>query len=333
MNAKTPRTPRNAEERFLSLLSWRFLLGFLGVLAFISLSSSAHAETWLRATTQPIWGHADGIRVGLHPLRGPRGLLRVYAPYLRNEDNHVINFIAVEPIVAGETKRALSELEHSKLDDKQGKRMWARNVGKDVVIEDGIERFVTYVEVEPFDNGAHVYLRIAFRADRNDEFAITTFAHDDSNPLDFCILTATMGNYARLRRLWLDARFANAHQLWPNFTGDGFAPHATFKLADIGVTSDGQPIVTAECDEGQPNNAEYAPGTRPHWKYTGEPARQYWRCETPHPALQVQVNGRYVYWKSNTPIPGGVAFENFEMVAPFKQGQQFTFGVEPVKEK
>lgn len=35
---------------------------------------------------QPIWGHANGLRVGLYPMRGPRGLLRLYAPHLGYPD-------------------------------------------------------------------------------------------------------------------------------------------------------------------------------------------------------------------------------------------------------
>jgi hypothetical protein len=306
------------------------------VLVLLTFACFARAHDWLRpSTTQPsppLWGHTDGIRVGLHPLRGPRGLLRVYAPYLRNENDHVINFIAVEPIAAGGKDRGLSELEHSKLDDAQGKRMWARHEHGEIVNKDGVERLVTYVEVEPFDNGAHVYLRLTFRADRKDEGAIVVFTHDDSKPLDRCILTATMGNYARLRKLRLEDRIVRAEELWSGYTGDGFTPHATFDLARLQRTEQGHAIATVEPNEANPLEATYAPGTRAHWRYTGKVARQYWRCEDPDPALQVKVNGRYVYWKSRAPIPGGVAFENFEMVAPFKQGQEFIFGVEPVEE-
>jgi hypothetical protein len=28
-------------------------------------------------------------------------------------------------------------------------------------------------------------------------------------------------------------------------------------------------------------------------------------------------------------IPGGISFENFEMVSPFRQGEEFIFRVEP----
>src|SRR5690606_32184044 len=66
---------------------------------------------------EPRWGHAEGLQVGLSPLPGPRGLLRVYTPYLDQPRERMINFVAVEPVPAGETTRGFSELEHSALDD------------------------------------------------------------------------------------------------------------------------------------------------------------------------------------------------------------------------
>ncbi len=49
----------------------------------------------------------------------------------------------------------------------------------------------------------------------------------------------------------------------------------------------------------------------------------------PRDTLHVRVNGRAKYWASKSPIPGGVSFENFEMVDEFKSGQEFWFGVKP----
>jgi hypothetical protein len=70
---------------------------------------------WLRAAdaapAEPRWGFADGLQVGLHPLRGPRGLLRIYAPYLGHPRDRLLNFIAIEPIPQGATERGYSELE------------------------------------------------------------------------------------------------------------------------------------------------------------------------------------------------------------------------------
>jgi hypothetical protein len=89
-------------------------------------------------------------------------------------------------------------------------------------------------------------------------------------------------------------------------------------------------MVWATPDEPDPAAVDLAPGTRPHWRYVGKPATQYWRVPDPDPKLTVQVNGRYTYWASRgKPIPGGIAFENFEMVSPFRDGAEFVFGVIP----
>ena len=43
------------------------------------------------------------------------------------------------------------------------------------------------------------------------------------------------------------------------------------------------------------------------------------------------VSGRYCYWASEAPIPGGISYENFELLEPFRQGATFVFGIEPVE--
>lgn len=310
--------------------------------------AAAASGKWLRpgasGQTSPIWGHADGLSVGLSPLPGPRGLLRIYAPYIGdNREGHVFNFLAIEPIVQGNSARGLSELETSQLDGRPGKWFWsvddphdttplkdAKPVSGWTETHDGVDFLHVWIQVEPFDNGAHVYLRLTFRSDRPHEVGVATFAHADSRPLDRCIVTATMGNYARLRRLQLADRTVNAHELWPDYRGDAFTPHARFPLHELLRTPEGDVLVVATPDETSPENAEYAPGTRLHWHYRGPIARQTWRAHDPPADLEAWVNGRWVYWGSQAPIPGGIAFENFELNAPFRQGQEFWFGVEPL---
>ncbi|HEX2973696.1 MAG TPA: GDSL-type esterase/lipase family protein, partial [Tepidisphaeraceae bacterium] len=72
------------------------------------------------------------------------------------------------------------------------------------------------------------------------------------------------------------------------------------------------------------------PGTS-WWHYDGYKLVQYWK--KPHGTfredLQVGVNARYTYWQSRQPIPGGVAFENFELRERFYEGQMFVFGLAP----
>lgn len=302
---------------------------------------------WVRPTldgrSDPLWGHTLGLRVGLHPLQGPRGLLRVYAPYLGQPENQVINYLAVEPVPAAETNRGLSELEFSRLDNKPGKRIWSGADRDDwspqlpnapaagwIEQVDGVEHLRVWVFVEPFDNGAKVYLRVSFRADRPHAVGIATFARNDSKPLAHCIVTATMGNYARLRKLQLADQTASPSQLWPNFSETGFTSHASFPLAALVRTPQGHALGIATPDELEPAKASYDPMTRSHWHYVGARASQCWRSCRPDDRLKLQVNGRRVYWGSKAPIPGGVAFENFEMVAPFRQGDEFWFEVEPL---
>lgn len=133
---------------------------------------------WVRPAAsgqaQPIWEHADGLRVGLHPLRGLRGMLRNYTPYPHLSENHLINFIAVEPITSKQNGRGLSELELSQLDRVPRKRFWSgdkvdtfagdpqRPARGWIEHDNGIEILRVYIFIERFDNGTHVYLRKTF---------------------------------------------------------------------------------------------------------------------------------------------------------------------------
>jgi hypothetical protein len=282
------------------------------------------------------------MQLGLHPLSGPRGLLRLYTPYLDQPRDRLLNFIAVEPVPAGETERGYSELERSRLDDEPGLRMWTaddpadatprdpRDPARGVVGEvDGVETLTVDVLVEPFANGADVWVRAVFRADRPHEISVAACRRETSVELEACVLTATMGNWARLRTLHLAGEQVSAGELWPDYTDLHFAEHARFGVDRL--MRDGSAItVSATPDETDPHLAEHAPGTKEHWRYVGIPAVQTWRADDPDPGLVAQVNGRHTYWMSENPIPGGIAFENFELVEPFRQGRAFTFSAEPL---
>ncbi len=56
---------------------------------------------------------------------------------------------------------------------------------------------------------------------------------------------------------------------------------------------------------------------------------KYWRKSEARlsSSLRCAVNARFKYWMSPTPIPGGLAYENFELVEDFQDGQEFVFGV------
>jgi hypothetical protein len=291
---------------------------------------------------EPTWGIKGGIAVGLWPNGGPRGLIRVYTPYLGQARLRVMNFVAVEPIVRD--LRGLSELEFSKLDHVDGKAMWTSDTLDDdskprppwhpargVITAPGGKKVLSfYVFVEPFDNGARPIIEVRLREDRPQEITFRIFSARGGKPMRACVLTATMGNYARLRRLWLKDHIADAHALYHSarFSPEnGFADHRQWSI-DALLVVDGEAVVAARPDEPDPVHATYSRDVHPHWHYVGKTATQYWRSPA-RPNLLARVNARKTYWASRAPIPGGVAFENFEMQAPFRPGQKFVFGITP----
>lgn len=302
---------------------------------------------WLRPDvdpgSEPRWGHPDGLQIGIPPIPGPRGLLRVFAPYLDHPRDRLVNFIAVEPIARGDDDRGYSELEPSTLDPgERGKRLWSADTSDDAesaspaapargVVETagGVETLTVWIGVERFDSGADVRVRLRFSADRPHEVELAGFANAASAPLDRLILTATMGNWSRLRRPHLADRVVTSAGLWPGFSGTGFAERARFPLAEL--TRDGAAaIVSASGDEPDPWSVEYAQDTAEHWRFLGRRAVQSWRVDDPHAELEAVVNGRWSYWASASPIPGGVSFENVEVGEPFRQGATLRFSVEPL---
>lgn len=333
---------------FTVLLSCSLAVGQNSVQSWKDLAPPETNGIWLQPAMEqparPVWGHVNGIQIGLAPMPGPRGLLRVYTPYLGHPEPVMMNFIAIEPVPSGTEARGLSELEMSQLDGVRGKRFWSANdslatspgeaesPARGVISgPEGNQELSVYVFSESFQNGAKVYLRLRFYEQRPYEVEISVSKQVGSVSLDHCIVTATMGNYARLRSLYLEERSESANSLWPDYDQTDFAPHAVFSLKDMIRDKKGGAWFIAAPDEKDPVNVQYAPGTNEHWKYQGAVATQYWYCKQLDPRLQGLVNGRIVYWASKSPIPGGIAFENFEMKEPFRNGATFVFGVSPSK--
>ena len=311
-----------------------------------TMDSRASQIQWVRSdltTNSPVWGIKDGLQFALHPVGftsgkgGPRGLIRIGYPTLTNGVYDLINFIAVEPIVA--QTRGYSELEKSTCDGKPGKLFWvgsgempkadAVRVDPGELLEkNGHEELAVRVHVERFQNGAHVRLKLTQGSDAPDELRITVEAEPDSAPIQLCILTATMANKARARLLFLKDGPVSSSQLYPNYREDGFAPHRVFGLETLPRTPDDDVLVSIMNDEEDPSGVE--PFGKPgFWDYRGTKVVQYWRKSATevNPGLVCAVNGRFSYWMSKQPIPGGIAFENFELREPFKSGQTSIFGI------
>jgi len=352
------RRKKNMKTKSLSFRNPSVILLIVMILSTGMLSAQAYKELhppkengiWIQPSeegpAQPVWGFANGIQIGLAPMPGPRGLLRIYTPYLGHKDGTMINFIAVEPIPKGSVFRGLSELEMSSLDSVRGKRMWSsdtptavtsrdeRYPAKGVITkENGFESLSFYVFVEPFDNGTKVFLRVRFYENKPYEVELSTFVYEGAPEPEYCILTATMGNYARLRNLYLGKEVINSGVIWPDYRESAFTEHESFAVSRMIRDREKRPYFIAAPDEKHPQKADYDASTVNHWKYYGKKATQYWYVPGDESGLEGLVNGRYAYWASTSPIPGGIAYENFELKQGFRNGQTFVFGVTPLNPK
>jgi hypothetical protein len=283
-------------------------------------------------TNQPVWGAQGGLVWTLPPDTHPRGLFRIFYPVLPNGRYDLVNFIAVEPVVHG--TRGFSELEFSQLDGVPGKRLWTENPVTTILTNssggssNASRTAETTVKVEKFENGAHVRVVVRQQIERPDEMELSVFTEPDSQPLDYCILTATMGNRARTRQLWLKNEVVRSHDLYPDYTRTDFAPQRSFSLSRLQRTAEGHVLVAITTDEANPGAVYPFPGSQA-WHYGGSRVTQYWMARAGFYAddLRVVVNGRYTYWRSSQPIPGGIAFENFELNQRFTEGQKVSFGI------
>lgn len=316
--------------------------------AFASLllaAGTAVGADWIRAgvnTNQPVWGLPGGLQFAIFPGGftggdgGPRGLIRIGYPTLAGGKYDLINFIAVEPVVG--QARGFSELEKSRFDGRPGKFFWTGSTpptnsvaaphdsGVITSPQPGVEELTVPLKIEKFDNGAHVRLVLSQRSDAPDELRLTVQAEPDSAPIKTCILTATMGNKARARLLWLKDETVSSLKIFGDYTGADFAPHVFFPLARLPRNTAGDALIAITNDEENPATPL---ASDDFWKYRGEKVTQYWRKPAAelNASLRCAVNARFMYWMSHNPVPGGLAFENFELVEDFKQGQQFIFGV------
>jgi len=291
--------------------------------------------------SDPVWGIKHDISVGLWPTEGPRGLIRIYAPYLGQEFPRMVNFIAVEPVVNG--KRGQSELEAGLKRGRRGLEMSTGNTPEEAIRGsdapaagriarvDGADVLSFYLATEPFRNGARPVLQVLLSSFRPGEVGFRIHSAEGGTKMDSCVLTATMGNYGRLRRLWLKGEVVEARKAWadPKLDKLGFTPWRAWERDRL-VRRDGQVIVAATSDEADPAAATYDAAVPKHWRYEGRPGTHYWHGPDV-PGIKVRANSRLTYWGGGGPIPGGLAYENFELEAPFVDGQEFWFGVSPAK--
>ena len=334
--------------------------GCLCVLASLLLSmrcTFAQESPWVRPQKpgDPLmWGRRDGILFAL-PFEGeatgvgpllratPRGLIRVGFFTPDKAEPQLLNFLAVEPVIKGPGRRfdrlGFSELEMSTLDPGQrGKRLSVHAEAKGFAeggaletVQVGnakVERLTVRIDVEKFTaNGAHVYLVLSIDSDHPSELRVATFAEKDSPPLEDLSVTATMGNYERLRQVWLKDRVVDSRTLFGDYAGEAFVEQQGYTLNEMLRTNDGDAIVFCTSDEASPRDSDG--NATAHWPFALPKVTQYWRVpgSDVQPDLRVRVNARRVYWASTIPVLGGIAFENFEVRQRYVPGQVFVYGI------
>ncbi|MCX6101159.1 MAG: hypothetical protein NTV92_07030, partial [Candidatus Bipolaricaulota bacterium] len=182
----------------------------------------------------------------------------------------------------------------SALDNVRGKRLWAvgeTNLatgvpqpglapGRLTWPSAGVEQLDVTVRVEPFDNGARVRLVVSQRGDAPDEIQLAIHADPGSARIEYCILTATMGNLARTRLLWLKDEVVSSLKVYPKYQGDEFAPHHIYPLDRLKRTAQGDIVVAVTNDEDDPASVYPFPGRR-LWHYGGFKVTQYWKKPSP----------------------------------------------------
>jgi hypothetical protein len=287
-----------------------------------------------------IYGVEGGIAVALHPASldgraqgGPRGLLRI--GYHDRRQFHLINYIAVEPVVG--TVLGLSELELGG-DNKPGKRFWVgddltdgaiglngNTLGRiDRTAEGRVLTFVVHVEI--FLNGARPIVEVRLFEQQPQRIRLRVYSQKDGKPMARCVLTATMGNQSRCRHLWLKSEAIFAPKLYGGYKGTDFTEKQLYGLDSLFRTKSGDVVAAITPDEFEPR--EVWPFPNNIWHHDGRWMAQYWLKPkgTFDDSLQCRVNGRRTYWAGKHPIPGGISYENFEFREPFQDGREYWFG-------
>src|SRR5699024_5179365 len=261
---------------------------------------------------------------------------------------------AIEPVVNG--KQEFSEISPSRVDGKLGKLIWAGSnirhnryapfagTRGEVTHPDPehpkVEQLTFYIFMEKFLNGAHPYLKVTLRSDRPQEIGFQIFNFEDSSPIQRCALTATMGNYSRMRLLYLKDTVIDSRKLYKNYNGIDFIEKEGYPFNRLMKDKKGNFIAMVTTNEtlsqllSWPQKSGYKGS---HWKYTPPfKVTQYWKKDNSSfdSSLHVRVNGRAKYWSGGSrnsadyiEIPGGSAFENFEMREKYNPGEKFYFGI------
>lgn len=344
--------------------------GILLSVLFLKTSGQAPVpdNNWIRPAgekSSPVWGIKNGIVVGLWPASiekgyaggetgGPRGLLRI--GYEFKGTIYLINYIAVEPLVDDDME--FSEVSPSSVDGKWGKLFWAADDTTNAIFSPyanahgvishpdkthpEIEQLSWFVLMEKFLDSADPYLKLSIRNDKPGELCLEIFNHSKNSRMQRCALTATMGNYSKLRLLYLKNQIVDSRKIFSGYDDIEFIEKEPYAAHQLLRNKSGDFLAIASSNENLSDLSAWAEDSihLSHWRWRYRPfykLTQYWRVESQgldSNSLQLRVNGRAKYWagdsqnkKEYMDIMGGPAFENFEMRENYHAGQKFYFGL------
>jgi hypothetical protein len=258
-------------------------------------------------------------------------------------------------VVKGEME--FSEVSPSQVDGKWGKFLWAAdrpdnssftpyaNTRGVITHPDpknqAIEELTIFICMEKFLDGAHPYLKLSIRSYKPGELGLQIFNQPNSAAMQRCALTATMGNYSRLRLLYLKDKVIDSRKLFGGYDDIDFIEKEPYPAGQMLQNKRGDLVVCTESNEAFNELASWPqqPAYLQKWGWRYRPfykLTQYWRVDSGSydKSLQVRVNGRAKYWGAENPdknaytnVPGGPAFENFELRENYRSGQKFYFGL------
>src|SRR3546814_96336 len=197
----------------------------------------------------------------------------------------MINFLAIGPVVDG--KMEFSEISPSKVDGIWGKLLWASDgpeaesyyptartrgvVSQIRGTEQPVEELTVYIFMEHFAHGAAPYLKLSIRTDRPEELSIEVFHREGSAQMDRCAITATMGNYPRLRHLHLKDGVVKSTQLYAGFDGIDFIEKESYPIDQFVEDNDGYLWALSTGDETMAQLSAWPDDSLAHtkmnWKY------------------------------------------------------------------
>jgi hypothetical protein len=293
------------------------------------------------------WGFREGIRIRFgrfFPRKPLWGTIQIVHTGTRLPKNLPLNELAIKPRADDRYANSTTEqrtqaggklgLRFATSDSKQlSKKVWEPAEG--VLSEDG-KTLRLFVHPEPFSNRARPVIEIRFDAPHANRIGFRVHTASESTGMTECVLSAMSGSFADLRQL----HFADGHvkttkqmfESWPDeskLTDKERSPWQTFSGEQFPLVDDGTlRQIRLTSDVSDYSTLKYAGAVSTGWQYKALPSEQSWLCAAETP-FTVALRARKSFRNGNGPIPGGPAFEDFELRTRLQPNQWIWYEVLP----